>query len=191
MAAIDEVKTWAHPEVPYVRTEANRKVVPGVHAVSQAYDGKWHYTRQLHQVSLFGQQVLVPLEQTADSITMTELPTHVRASITKTAETTLLLVNAKKKALFETFAARGDMLVPLNDHGDTYEAGYVFEYRSIPMKLVETYLNADFDAAKVTKAPQGAMAFFHKFGRMVIDTVDHEWAIAHPKAAAKEAATAE
>lgn len=189
VAALDDIKTWAHPTIPTVRTEANRKVVPGVHAVKQAYDGKWHYERQLHQVLLFGQQIWVPLDQSAASIDLTELPTQVKTSIAAACAATSLLVNAKKKALFDTFAARGDFLCPLSDHGDTYEAGYVFEYRSIPLKLVEAFLAADYVEGKVTKAPVASMKSLHKFGRMVIDIVNKEWALAHPKATAKEAAT--
>lgn len=191
VAAIEDVKTWVSKDTETVRTVANRKVVPGVHPVKQMYNGKWNYTRHLRQITILGEKLWVPLDHDLATLEITTLPEAARAQVQNACEAMAVYGNAKKRALFDVFASRGDMLVPLRDAANgKLEAGYIFEYRSLPMKLVESYLAADYVADHVTNAPAATMQVFHKFGRMVLAAFEVEWAKVHPKEAVPAPETA-
>lgn len=189
VAAYNDIKTWANPKVNVVRTIANRKVVPGVHPVVQGYDGGWNYQRHMRQVMIMGMKVWIPSDQSPGSIQLTELPSGTKLQIAAAARDLSVYGNAKKRALFDAFASRGDMLVPLQDASDgKLEIGYIFEYRSIPMKLVEKFLNEPFDESKITAKGRAAtpvenMRGFHKHAALVLTYFEEAWAVAHPKEA--------
>lgn len=183
VASINERKTWAAADVELVETTANRKVVVGVHDVRQAFDGKYYFTRSLKTVKLFGETVFYPADMDPKHVVFKELPAKIREQIARDVASVNQLANAKKKALFNTVARSGDMLCPKNEvAGGGLDAAYIFEYRDIPLKLVEPWLRGDCDAVKITDMNEERKVALHTIGRMVMEEVDKLWA-ARPKTA--------
>jgi hypothetical protein len=195
VASINEYKTWATADTTLVRTVANRAVVPGLHPVQQLVDGTWDYERNLHAVAFMGERVWLTKDQTVADIRLDVLPASMAAKVAEAAGAVGQIANAKKKALFACFARSGDMLVPREeapkDAAHKYVASWVFEYRDIPLKLVEAWLAEEF--TEVGNAPSDRMAVLHKVARLVFKAVDDIWAAktVQPKVAEKAAETAE
>lgn len=185
VAAINEHKTWASPACNIVRTEANRAVVPGAHEVVQSWDGQWFYTRHMQRITLLGEKVWIPKDKTLADLGMTTLPHHAITKCEEAVEASAQSSYAKKRALFAVFARQGDMLCPKDElSGGKLSAAYIFEWRDIPLKLVEAWLKADY--AEVANAQPNTSQQLHTFGRLVLAKVDELWAVkstAQPKAA--------
>jgi hypothetical protein len=175
VSSIDDVKTWAMPNCQIVTTAANRKVVPGAHPVQQAYDGKWYYTRHLQQTTFLGTTIWIPKDSTLGALTITELPAAAKVSCATAVNESTNRGNAVKRAIFKVFARNGDMLAPSeNANEDTLRAGYFFDWRDLPSKLIEKWLKEDFKAP--LDAPPAKMELLHKFGRLVVAEVEQHWA---------------
>lgn len=186
LAAIDDIKTYGDASLAprIVRTAANRRVIPGIHPVGQAYNGEWHYTRQMSQTTIMGEVCWLPPGKTISDIELNDLTPNAKARMIEAVHACAVHGNARKRALFSVFASRGDMLAPLADGPDgKLIGGYIFEYTKLPMKLITAWLDAPYVEGRVLHAPDSKMRELHKFGQLALRLADEEWAKAHPKGA--------
>lgn len=188
VAAINDIRTWAAPKLETVRTAANRKAVPGVHDIVQGWDNKWYFRASMKQVNFLGTKIWIPVTRELTEMDLNELPPYALTQIDKAVADSEKIENAKRRALFSMFARQGDMLCPKEEAtGGKLEALYLFEWRDMPLKLVEPWLRADWEDGKVVGAPESRMRALHKYGRLIVEAVEEKWAA---RAAPKKAAAA-
>lgn len=157
VAQIADTKTWAHPSVEVVTTAANRKVVPGVHAVAQAYDGTWNYTRHMRQATVWGTKVWVSADTDIVALESSgEIPPVIAGNIRKAAAvgSTADLQNL----IFTSLNDRGDCLVYVRDEDTRMVVmGYVFEPREINIEVLRAAVSNDPpDSMAATRKQQHA-----------------------------------
>ena len=184
-------RTYMHKDTPHVTNIHGRACVRGIHDIVQLHDGGWELRKNAKAVKFLGVDMWILNDQTLTDVQINDLPPAAKQRMSIAMNTVSQKSNVFKKALFAVFARTGDFLVPTEEAaGGGLSAGYVFEYRDIPLKLVTKWLEADYTPVENMEAAQSQL--LHKFGRIVIREAAIYWEAkaAQPKVAEEAAATA-
>lgn len=175
VASIDDVKTWAHPSLTVVTTTANRKVVPGVHPVTQMYDGTWAYTRHVRMVSMFGVRIAIPKEGDVTAMLGSlELPAPIVKSIENIVEASTRHDAAVRRVFYKHMSDRGDCYVPNEIDKDDVNWTYEFEAAEIKVGVIRKFLALPGDDARINGDTAGPS--FHVNGNKLLKVLDERWA---------------